>query len=185
MQYIIILLTFLSLGVSSTESKKIVLSQSSIGDLEITKGMDISLYKVSKYFPLYHVTQSIGAGDSPDFHIFTVSTQTNEDIIRFISYIDEKSGDETGGITLDEVITCSNKVVDEFGISPGMDIKAAISARDSLDFGAGHMDYYLGKDHLWYLFYVDKTLGASVSKNIAINSKPQIDCISWPYARWR
>jgi hypothetical protein len=54
-----------------------------------------------------------------------------------------------------------------------------------LDFGAGHMDNYLGKGNLWYLFSVDKMHGTVVSKSMALKSNPRIDCISWPRVRWR
>ncbi len=183
MRYIITALIFLSFGVSSAESKKILFTKSSIGDMKITKGMEISLYQVSQKFPFHKVAQSIGHGDSPDFHLFTVSTFENEELISFISYINEDQQYEKGVVKLDEVITCSNQIIDEFGISPKMHISRAIAARDSLNFGVGHMDNYLGKDHLWYLFYVDKMHGTSVSKSMAITSNPKIDCISWPYVR--
>jgi hypothetical protein len=185
MRYLITILILLSFGASSAEFKKIMFTQSAIGDMKITKGMDISLYKLSKYFPFYNVTQSIGQGDSPDFHIFTVSTYENEELISFISYINEEQQYEKGVVKLDEVITCSDQIIDEFGISPKMHISRAITARDSLDFGAGHMDNYLGKGNLWYLFSVDKMHGTGVSKSMALKSNPRIDCISWPHVRWR
>ncbi len=185
MRYIITLLILLSFAAGSSESKKIIFTKSSVGEMKITKGMEISLYKVSNNFPFHKVTQSIGQGDSPDFHIFTVSTHENEELISFISYINEDQQYEKGIVKLDEVVTCSNQIIDEFGISPNMHISQAIAARDNLDFGAGHMDNYLGKDQLWYLFYVDKMHGTGVTKNMALKSNPTIECISWPYVRWR
>ncbi len=185
MHYMLAVFVFFSFAVFTEEEKPIVLSATAIGSMKIEVGMPISLFQVSKGFPFYRVSQEIGQGDSPDFHLFKVSSHDNEDLIYFISYIKAQADYEKAVVKLDEIMTCSDKVMDEFGISPKMTIKQALQKRKGLQFGAGHMDNYLGLDNIWYLFSVNGLHGTGVSKEVALKADPQIDCISWPYARWR
>ncbi|MEM9690397.1 MAG: hypothetical protein AAF917_13075, partial [Pseudomonadota bacterium] len=103
----------------------------------------------------------------------------------FISYIPYGTVDGDISIGLDEVVLHSPETVDAFGISPGSPIADALAARDDLEFGAGHMDNFLGRDRIWYLFYVDGLHGTHVSRQQAVESNPKRDVISWPYPRWR
>jgi hypothetical protein len=185
MRYILIIVFIFSLSSVAREKEKIILTESSIGNMKIQKGMPISLFQISKNFPFYRVTQEIGQGDSPDFHMFKVSTYENEDLIYFISYINEQADYERGVVKLDEVMTCSAEVKDSFGVSPQMTIDKALSKRNELKFGAGHIDNYFGSGSIWYLFTVNNLHGTGVSKQVALQANPKIDCISWPYARWR
>jgi hypothetical protein len=185
MQYILAVIILISFSSLANEKEPIIFTEISIGKMKIYKGMEISLYQISKNFPFYRVTQEIGQGDSPDFHMFKVSTYENEELIYFISYINEQTDYEKSTVKLDEVMTCSNKVKDEFGISPSTDFNTAYYSRDKLEYGYGHMDNYIGKGNLWYLFSEYDEMGNRVTKEKALESNPKIDCISWPYARWR
>jgi hypothetical protein len=148
-------------------------------------GMKISLYKIRNFFPYHKVTQEIREGDSPDYHLFIVSTHEGEALISFISYINEPNDYEASIVKLDELVIYSSKTRDEFGVSPGMHIDQALAKRKDLKFGAGHMDNYLGNGSIWYLFSVNHTHGTAVTEKVAVKVNPIIDAISWPYPRWR
>ncbi len=185
MKYSLLIIIFLSFLSFADESESIVFTESSIGKMKIHKGMEISLYKIREQFPFYRVTQEIGMGDSPDFHMFTVSTRKNEELIYFISYINTQQDYEKSIVKLDEVMTCSSKVKDKYGISPKSDFNTAYRSREKLEYGYGHLDNYLGEGKLWYLFSEYNELGNRINKDKAIELNPKVDCISWPYARWR
>jgi len=185
MRNLIFLLILFSFSTLSADEDKIVFTSKSIGDMPIEVGKDISLFKVRQYFMSYTVTHQIVSGDSPDYHLFHVSSHRGKWSISFISYINESKGYEQGVVKLDEVIVYGENIQDEFGVSPRMHIKEIIALRKNLEFGAGHMDNYLGKNKMWYLFSVKNKHGERVTKEMAINANPQIDAISWPYPRWR
>jgi len=166
-------------------SEEIVLSSSSIGNMPISPGKEISLHMISLHFSGYRVTHEIGEGDSPDFHLFTVSTYEGDNMFFFVSYVRDPSEYVKGKVKLDEVVVLSSLIVDEFGISPGMSVKEALKLRKDLDFGAGHMDNYLGKDQLWYLFRVNDYHGTQVTREMAMEADPKVDAISWPHPKWR
>ena len=65
-----------------------------------------------------------------------------------------------------------------------MTIGQAIAKRKNLKFGAGHMDNYLGKDKIWYMFGVEKKHGTQVTKKMAVTANPKISVISWPNPWW-
>ena len=185
MNKFITLLLFFSISVFAEKQDEIIFASSSIGSIQLSKDTKVSLYKLKQAFPYYKVTHEIAEGDSPDYHRFIVSTWEDEDLIYFHSYIDEPKQYEAGLVKLDEVVTCSERIKDEFGISPNQHIDLAIEKRKSLDFGAGHMDNYLGKDSIWYLFYVGQLHGTAVTKEVALKENPKIECISWPHPWWR
>lgn len=60
-----------------------------------------------------------------------------------------------------------------------------IKIRNDLKFGAGHMDNYLGKDKVWYLFTVKELHGTRVTRDIALKANPKIEVVTWPYPRWQ
>lgn len=169
----------------STAQDNLILTNTSIGNMPIKVGMDISLYKIKQHFPFYKVTQQIASGDSPDYHLYIVSTNANEELISFISYINESGGYEKSKVKLDEVIIHSSKVQDQFGVKPNMTISQAIEKRKGLEFGAGHMDNYLGTEKIWYMFSVNQIHGTQVTKEAAVKANPKIQSISWPSPWWR
>ncbi len=174
----IIGLLFLSIATPILASEqKLVLTGKSIGGMEISPEMKISLYRIQQHFPFYSVTQRIGQGDSPDFHIFTASTHEGEKLFSFISYIENLNGYEKSVVKLNEIIVTSSKVVDEYGVSIGMQVKDAIDLRSNPELGQGHMDFYVGGGNIWYLHwdYFDLDNPKTVL----------IDAISWPYPKWR
>jgi hypothetical protein len=179
----LIFLVFLFSCISAAQDK-IILTNTSIGNMPIEVGIEISLYKIKTHFPFYKVTQQIASGDSPDYHLYIVSTYENEELISFISYINESDGYEKSVVKLDEVIIHSSKVQDHFGVKPSMTISQAIEKRKYLKFGAGHMDNYLGNDKIWYMFSVNQTHGTQVTKETAIKANPKIQSISWPIPWW-
>jgi hypothetical protein len=181
---ILFFILFASFSAFSSEREAIVLTNTSIGNMPIKVAMPISLYKIRNYFPFYRVTQQIREGDSPDYHLFEVSTHEGESLISFISYIDEADGYEKGIVKLDEVIIHSSKIRDQFGLTPDMSISIAIAKRKDLKFGTGHMDNYLGNGKIWYMFSVNKTHGAQVTEQMAMNSNSKITTISWPHPWW-
>ena len=180
----IIFLVFLFSCISAAQDK-IILTSTSIGNMHIEVGIEISLYKIKNHFPLYKVTHQIASGDSPDFHLFSVSTYDNENLISFISFINESDGYEKSTVKLDEVIIHSSKVQDHYGVEPNMTIAQALKKRKGLKFGAGHMDNYFGNDKIWYMFSVNQLHGTQVSREVAINANPKIQSISWPIPWWR
>jgi hypothetical protein len=182
---IILLIALISFAGQAAEEKKLILTESSIGEMPIKVGMKISLYKIRNHFRYYRVTQEIAEGDSPDYNLFVVSTHEGEELISFISYINESDDYEEGVVKLDEVVIYGTKTQDEFGVTPGMHIKQAIAKRKELKFGAGHMDNYLGNGSVWYLFSVNQTHGTAVTEDMAVEANPKIDAISWPYPRWQ
>ena len=185
MRNLIFLVFLISFSALSATEDKIVLSNKSIGDMPIKVGIEISLYKITQYFPFYEVTHQIASGDSPDYHLYVVSSYKGEKLISFISYINEPDGYEKAVVKLDEVVVYGQNIQDEFGVKPKMHIKQIIALRKNLEFGAGHMDNYIGRDKMWYLFSVENSHGTGVTKEMAIDANPQIDAISWPYPRWR
>jgi hypothetical protein len=183
MHRLLILFLILSTSICAKE-EHMIFTESSIGPMKIKENMEISLYKISQTFPYYKVTQRIGQGDSPDFHSFTVSTWEGEELIEFISYINKKEDYEKSIVKLDEVITCNEKVKDNYGISPKTKFKVADKSRDNMTYGDGHMDNFLGKDKLWYLFTVPNGQFNRGNRELAEKVNPAIQCISWPYPRW-
>lgn len=171
---------------SHANEDKLVLTETSIGQMNLVEGMEISLYKLSQQFPGYVVTQRIGHGDSPDFFSFEVSTWEGEEVIAFISFIneEEQGGYEKSIVKLDEVISCSNKVIDSYGVSPGKKFNEIYETRKEMVYGFGHMDNFLGKRKLWYLFSVPNGQFTQGSIEIAKKTNPEIECLSWPYPRW-
>ena len=183
---ILFVLLFLAVAFDASESdNRIVLTVDSVGPMRIKLGMPISIQRIAEHFPRHRVTQEIRSGDSPDYHLFTVATLEGEVLVSFISYINDEAGYEAALVGLDEVVLQSPRTIDEYGVSPGGPISQAIKARKELEFGAGHMDNYFGKDRIWYLFTVAGMHGTQVSKQHAIESNPKIDVISWPAPRWR
>lgn len=183
MHHFLVLLFTVSISICAKE-ESLVFTESSIGPMEIQEKMDISLYQINQHFPFYKVTQSIGQGDSPDFHSFTVSTWEGEELIEFISYIQDSEDYEKAIVQLDEVITCSDKITDNFGVKPKTKFNLAIKSRENLTYGDGHLDNYLGKGKLWYLFSVSNGDFSRGNQEMAVKVNPEIRCISWPYARW-
>ena len=182
---IIIILSFIYFGNIQAKEEKLILTINSIGEMPISKGMDISIHKIMKHFPYHKVTQEIGFGDSPDFHLFTVSTREGEELISFISFIEKQEEYEQGIVKLNEVVIYSSTIKDEYGVSPGMPVSKVLELRNELEFGARHSDNYLGKDKIWYLFSVEGIHGTQVTRDAAIKANPKVDVISWPYPRWR
>ena len=142
-----------------------------------------SLYQISQNFPYYKVTQRIGQGDSPYFHSFTVSNWKGEELIEFISYINEIEDYEKAIVKLDEVITCNKKVKDGFGVSPQSKFKVAQKSRKDMTYGDSHMDNFLGKGKVWYLFTFPNGLSNRSSRELAEKFNPEIQCMNWPYPR--
>lgn len=169
----------------ASDQKPIVLTDSSIGSFEISKGMKISLHKLSQAFPDHRVKQEIGMGDSPDFHIFTVETHEGEAVVSFISYIQEKSMYESALVPLDEVLLLGGGARDQYGVSPGDTLLFALKKRSSMEHGYGHMDSYLGSGEIWYLFHATTPEGMRATLDQAIKVNPKIEVISWPVPRWR
>ena len=183
MHHLLVLLLFFSFSIYAKEDK-LIFTESSIGTMKIKENMDISLFQISQKFPYYMVTQRIRQGDSPDFHSFTVSTWEGEELIEFISYINETEDYEKAIVKLDEVITCSEKVKDIFGVSPKSKFNLAQKSREDMTYGDGHMDNFLGKGKIWYLFSVPNGQFSRGSLKTAEKVNPEINCISWPYPRW-
>lgn len=168
----------------NAEEESLIFTESSFGPMELKENMEISLFQLSKKFPHHKVSQTIGQGDSPDFHSFTVSNWEGEELVEFISYIEKPEDYEKAVVTLDEVITCSKLVKDSFGVSPQSKFNDALSARGDMKYGFGHMDNFIGKGKLWYIFTVENGQFSQGNREIAEKVNPNIQCISWPYARW-
>jgi hypothetical protein len=184
MRNLIVLLVLLSLSCLGAEQDKIILTNTSIGSMPIEVGSEISLYKINQFFPYYKVTQQIASGDSPDYHIFVVSTYAGEELLSFISYINEADGYEKGIVKLDEVIIYSARVQDQYGVTPNMPISQAIAKRKVLIFGAGHTDNYLGNGNIWYMFSLNESTNTLVTLETAVAADPKINAISWPNPWW-
>ena len=182
--FIFIFTLFFSVNSYAEKEEQIILTDTSIGNIPIEVGGDISLYKIRNSFRYHRVTQEIREGDSPDYHLFTVSTYEGEVLIYFISYINKTDEYEKGIVKLHEVIAHSPKIKDQYGISPKMTVDQAIAKRKDLKFGAGHMDNYLGKDKIWYMFGVEQKHGTQVTEQMAITANPKISVISWPNPWW-
>jgi len=182
MRYLIFCVWLIS-SISAAQDK-IILTDTSIGDMPIEVGAKISLYKIKQYFPYYKVTQQIASGDSPDYHLYVVSTYENEELIYFISYINEPDEYEKSIVKLDEVIIHTSIIQDQYGVTPNMTISEAIEKRKYLKFGAGHMDNYFGNGKIWYMFSVNQTHGTQVTKEMAVIENPKIQSVTWPIPRW-
>ena len=183
MHRLLVLLLIISISIYAKE-ENVIFTESSFGPMKIKENMEISLYKISQKFPYYKVTQRIGHGDSPDFHSFTVSNWEGEELVEFISYINKPEDYEKSIVKLDEVITCNEKVKDSFGVSPKSEFMVAQKSREGMTYGDGHMDNFLGKGKLWYLFTVPNGQFSRGSQELAVKANPEIQCISWPYPRW-
>jgi len=167
------------------EAESLVLTSNSLGGMALKQKGEVSLQILKDKFGSNRVTHEIGSGDSPDFHIFTVATNEGEILAAFISYISTDKEREHAVVPLDEVAIYSPLITDEYGISVGMRLNEAVKLRPEMEFGAGHMDNYIGNDKIWYLFSVGEMHGTMVSREVAIQSNPKIEVISWPYPRWR
>lgn len=180
-----ILLLFANSFAAASDQKPIVLTESSVGSIEILKGMKISLHMLWKAFPYYRVKHEIGMGDSPDFHIFTVETHEGEAVVVFISYIREKSMYESAFMPLDEVVLLGGGAKDQYGVSPGDRLSSAMGKHKNMKHGYGHMDSYIGSGKIWYLFHATTPEGMRATQEQATEINPKIEVISWPIPRWR
>ena len=104
---IFIFTLFFSVCSYAAKGEKLVLTDTSIGNMPIGVGADISLYKIRNFFPHYKVTHEIREGDSPDYNLFTVSNYEGEELLYFISYINQPDDYEKGVVKLHEVIVHS------------------------------------------------------------------------------
>ena len=167
------------------ERPPIVLADSSVGSFDISPGKMISVLRLRNAFPFYRVTQEIREGDSPDYHLFTVATYEGEKVVSFISYITDESMYEQAVVPLDEVLLVGGPAIDQYGVAPGERLSSALKKRKELEFGYGHMDSYLGRGKIWYLFYAGAPEGTRATFEQAKESDPEIAVISWPKPRWR
>ena len=184
-KYYFLLPLIACIGFVKAESESLVLTSNSLGGLVLKEKDAISLQILKDQFSSKRVTHEIGSGDSPDFHIFTIATNDGEKIASFISYISSEKERGNTVVPLDEVVVYSPLITDEYGISVGMKLNEAVKLRREMEFGAGHMDNYMGNNKIWYLFRVGEMHGTMVSKEAVIQSNPKIEVISWPYPRWR
>jgi hypothetical protein len=171
--------------ISNAFSEELVLTDSSLGSMKISVGMELSLIDLIREFPTYKITHTIGSGDSPDYHKFLVSTFQNEDLFAFYSFIETDDDYRKGVVKLDEIAIFSPKVKDKYGISTSSTLSEINEKRAGLEFGAGHMDNYLGAGKIWYMFDVNGMHGTMLSKESAFKQNPKINVISWPGILWR
>lgn len=184
MRNFILLVVLLLTSCVSTQQNKMMLTNTSIGDMPIGVGKEISLADIKQYFPLYTVSHKIASGDSPDYHLYVLSSQEGEVLVSFISYINQPDGYKNSRVKLDEIIVHSSKIQDQFGVTPNMAINQALAKRNNVKFGAGHTNNYLGNDKIWYMFSVNQLHGTQVTKAIAVAANPNIESITWPNPRW-
>ncbi len=103
------------------EQNKLVLSENSLGNFPLIKGMPLSEEKIKNFFPNFKVTKTIGAQDGPDFfryaignniHLSTPSTESN---------------------TLEEINITQDPIFrDQYNVKLGMTIKEVRAKRGPL-----------------------------------------------------
>ena len=125
---------------TNNKFNKLVLSENSLGNFPLKKGMPLSEEKIKNFFPNFKVTKTIGAQDGPDFfryargnniHVSTPSTESN---------------------TLEEInITQDSIFRDQYNVQLGMTIKEVAAKRGPLKI-TSTMHYHI------YLYQKDSNI---------------------------
>lgn len=160
-----------------TAEDEIRMTHDSIAGMTIVPGMKISLYRLREQFPFRTVTHEIRQADSPDFHSFTVSTHEGNALFEFVAFIEAPEEYEQAVVLLDELVVYSSSVTDQFGVSPGMRVSDAVELRQDLEFGHGHVDYFVGGGSIWYAY--DHFFDPDQPNDVVVGA------ITWPHPVWR
>jgi len=177
----------------------IVLTNNSIGNLPLKKGVLISVQLVQQKFPNHKVTHKIISGISDKHHHIKVSSSSDKFIFTIRSFFDNNINQDSNKFDVDQLVVYNPAVIDEFGVRVGDNINKAIRLRGSnLEFLApNYFTNAIGKDYIYYQFQLpplEKDLSQnggnntrdpkSVTYEEAIKNNPKIRSISWPAARW-
>jgi hypothetical protein len=193
-QYYICILLICFSNIST--AKDLVLNQTSLGSLKLSKNSLISFQKIKKAFPGYNVTHKIASGDSPDFHRIEIQNNEKEQLFYIVSYFDEKTDKDTPQYNIDLLVITSSKIMDQYGIRIGDDVKKVIIKRGlNLLVSANHFDNSIGNDLIYYSVEVplstelkDKGIDymspVGVTKEQIILANPFVTSITWPYPGW-
>jgi hypothetical protein len=177
-------------------AKDLILSKTSLGSLKLSQDSLISFQKIKKAFPEHNVTHEIASGDSPDFHRIEIQNDEKEKLFYIVSYFDEKTDKDTPQYNIDLLVITSSKIMDQYGIRIGDDVKKVIIKRGlNLLVSANHFDNSIGNDLIFYSVEVplstelkDKGMDymspVGVTKEQIILANPVVTSISWPYPSW-
>ncbi len=106
---------------TNKELNKLVLSENSLGNFPLKKGMPLSEEELKNFFPNFKITKTIGRQDGPDFFRYAIGNN-----IRL-------STPSTDNNTLEEInITRDSTYRDQYNVQLGMTIKEVAAKRGSL-----------------------------------------------------
>lgn len=188
--YFAICSLLMSSGVYS-QDEQLVLTEGGLGALSLKNNPSISVEGLRKLFPEYQVKHGIYSGDSPDFHVFEVSTKDEEILFEIVSFIEDdephdegKDGSVVVPIHLLKVV--SPRIPDAYGIRAGDSVAYIVRVRGkNLEFGASHHDVFLGGKNIFYNIETetDESPERFALADVLRQSWP-IRSISWPQAAW-
>lgn len=194
MKHVVVLLLLLYFPVS--QSAELILYSDHIGNLKLSKNDQISLEKVKSAFPEYNVTHGIGQGDSPDFHYISVAKRSGEELFTLYSYFDDAVNSTTKDYDIDLLVTRSELISEEHGISVGDRVEKVFTKFGSeLVLVANHHDNSIGKGKIFFQFLLSPNVKVeefevgyldpvTVKIEDVVNENPKIRAISWPSPSW-
>lgn len=120
---------------SSENSNMLILTENTLGDLKLEKGMPLDELKIKKLFNNLSVSKNIGEQDGPNYFYYKIGTEailttpnTENEILSQL-WINEKS-----------------KVSDEYGIKLGMIYSDIEKRRTNMNISTEHYHIYLYKE---------------------------------------
>lgn len=180
--------------------KNLVLTETALETLKLSKDLRISKAFLEEKFPGHFITQEYGQGDSPDFYLFTITTEDGDVLFTIKSFLPETYNHEkdTTAFTdlhMDMLEVHSPTIVDAYGIRPGGTINDIVELRgNDLDFGLSHIaQVYMGEGKIFYNIAIPSQVYQSgifkekhldKIKAIAIREDWTVMTISWPEPIW-
>jgi|GEM_PF-1086721 len=161
-----------------------VLTEDTLGPLELREGKTVSLEMLQDRFPSLALSESQRVSESGEFLYFEFQ---DDDGQRLFS-IRASTGDQQQ-MTMLEIH--DPRIPDKHGVRVGDGLGVAIDRRGSeLDFGPAHHHVYLGADRIFYHAQMEQDPeGPDISpedigREEALNSDWAIVTISWPGPTW-
>ena len=166
------------------------ISPTALGPLKLPFGhATASKAKLQRLFPKFTIKYGIGQGDSPNFHIFEVSSPSGELLFAIKSFIEEgKSDKETAAeVPISILSVYSRTIPDSYGLRVGDSASKVIARRGkNLKSGWGHFDFLAGDGLIFYRFGNNEkhSVDEPFSLESAAREDLRIQSISWPGPAW-
>ncbi len=175
------------LSIASDQSEQLVLTQTSLGPLQLAKNAKVSVSLLKILFPSLLVKYEIGQGDSPDFHYFEVQDKKGTVLFSIKSFIDETTAVKrtSTNVPMHLLRIASPTIRDEYGLHVGDNVKDVIAKRgESLSVSAMHHDIALGSKDIYYSIETSGESPESFTLKDAVEGNWKVRFITWPEPAW-